>query len=251
LEFTNKWLLKAFSLLKDDGRLCINIPLDTHKYRHQSIYADIMSIAKKISYNYQTTIIWSKQSINKRTAWGSWLSPSSPNIIAPVEVIVVLYKKKWKKEANNKKSDITKEEFIQWTNGLWAFSGQHNKSLIGHPAPFPIELPKRCIKLFSYIGDIVLDPFLGSGSTLIACALTNRQGIGIEIDIAYSILAKQRLIQEAQLSPVSPVLLYEYESHPTKIEKQGSIMLHPSIYPVSIDNLSLYREGSFFFSKVG
>ena len=115
-------------------------------------------------------------------------------MIAPVEVIVIFYKKRWQKVKKGK-SDITREEFMEWTNGLWTFSGE-SKKRIGHPAPFPLELPKRCIKLLSFVGDTVLDPFLGSGSTLIACALLNRKGIGVEIDEKYCSLAKKRLIKE-------------------------------------------------------
>lgn len=120
-------------------------------------------------------------------------------MIAPVEMIAVLYKKRWKKDSGSKKSDITKQEFMDWTNGVWTFAGE-SKTRVGHPAPFPIELPKRCIKLFAYERDIVLDPFLGSGSTLIACAMTNRKGIGIEIDEKYCEIAKHRLIKEAKIN---------------------------------------------------
>ena len=90
------------------------------------------------------------------------------------------------------KSDIAREEFIEWANGVWNFSGE-SKTKIGHPSPFPVELPRRCIKLFSYVGDTVLAPFLGSGITLIACLETNRVGIGIEIDEKYCQLAVKRL----------------------------------------------------------
>jgi len=120
-------------------------------------------------------------------------------VIAPVEMIAVLYKKRWKKVSGSKRSDITKKEFIEWTNGVWTFTGE-SKTRIGHPAPFPVELPKRCIKLFTFVGDSVLDPFVGSGSTLIACALTNRKGIGVEIDKNYCEIAKNRLIKELQLN---------------------------------------------------
>jgi site-specific DNA-methyltransferase (adenine-specific) len=95
-------------------------------------------------------------------------------------------------------SDITRDEFIEWTSGIWSFSGESRKK-IGHPAPFPLELPKRCIKLFSFVGDTVLDPFLGSGTTLLACALLNRRGIGVEIDRKYCELAKKRLIYEGKI----------------------------------------------------
>lgn len=160
--------------------------------------ADLTTIAKRIGFKYHSTIVWNEGNISRRTAWGSWLSASAPYVIAPVELIVIFYKKRWKKNSGTKKSDITKKEFMEWTNGLWTFSGESKKK-IGHPAPFPIELPKRCIKLFSFIGDTVLDPFLGSGSTLIAAYLNNRKGIGIEIDESYCELAKKRLLVETKI----------------------------------------------------
>jgi|UniRef100_A0A7V6CMI6 site-specific DNA-methyltransferase (adenine-specific) len=198
LEFSEKWLRKAYNLLKDDGRLCLNIPLDKNKGGQQSVYADLITIAKKVGFKYHSTIIWNEQNISKRTAWGSWLSASAPYVIAPVEMIAILYKKRWQKIVKNKKSDITKEEFIEWTNGVWTFSGESKKRVF-HPSPFPVELPKRCIKLFSFVDDLVLDPFLGSGTTLIACLLTNRKGIGIEINKNYCEIAKNRLIKEGRI----------------------------------------------------
>jgi len=198
LEFSYKWLSRCFEWLKDDGRLCLNIPLDKNKEGQQSVGADLTIIAKKIGYKYHSTIIWNEGNISRRTAWGSWLSASAPYVIAPVELIVVLYKKYWKK--NEKKiSDIKKQEFIDWTNGLWTFPGQNKKGAGGHPAPFPIELPKRCIKLFSFVDDVVLDPFMGSGSTLIAATSNNRKSIGIDIDTEYCAIAKKRIIAESEI----------------------------------------------------
>ena len=191
LSFTRDWLQKCFFLSKDDGRLCLNIPLDKNKGGQQSVAADITCIAKEVGWKYHSTIIWNEQNISRRTAWGSWLSASAPFVIAPVEVIVVLYKKMWKK-ARKGKSDVTRKEFIEWTNGVWNFSGE-SRNRVGHPAPYPVELPRRCIKLFSYVGDIILDPFLGSGTTLLACLETKRAGIGIEINKNYCDLAIKRL----------------------------------------------------------
>lgn len=199
LEFTHKWLEKAYKLLKEDGRFCLNIPLDKNKGGQQSVYADIISVAKQLGFKYHSTIVWNEQNISRRTAWGSWLSASAPYVIAPVEMIAILYKKKWKKISDDRKSDITKQEFTEWTNGVWTFSGE-SKTRIKHPAPFPVELPRRCIKLFTFVGDTVLDPFLGSGSSLIACVLTNRTGIGVEIDRNYCEISKQRLTKEAQIN---------------------------------------------------
>ncbi|MEO0273359.1 MAG: site-specific DNA-methyltransferase [candidate division WOR-3 bacterium] len=199
LEFTQKWLEKAYKLLRDDGRFCLNIPLDKNKGGQQSVYADIITIAKKIGFKYHSTIVWNEQNISRRTAWGSWLSATAPYVIAPVEMIAILYKKRWKKISGSRKSDITKKEFVDWTNGVWTFTGE-SKTRVGHPAPFPVELPRRCIKLFTFVGDTVLDPFLGSGSTLIASVLTERKGIGIEIDKNYCEIAKNRLIKEAKIN---------------------------------------------------
>ncbi len=191
LVFTRKWLAKCYALVKDDGRMCLNIPLDKNKGGQQSVCADITTIAKEVGWKYHATIIWNEQNISRRTAWGSWLSASAPFVIAPVEVIVVLYKKKWEKTRKGT-SDITRDEFIGWTNAVWNFSGE-SRNKIGHPSPFPVELPKRCIKLFSFVGDTVLDPFLGSGTTLVACLENKRAGIGVEINKNYCELSVRRL----------------------------------------------------------
>ncbi len=193
LEFTARWLGNCYHWLKSTGRMCLNIPLDKNKSGQQSVYADITNITKSVGFKYHSTVVWNEQNISRRTAWGSWLSASAPYVIAPVEMIVILYKDNWKKNYKGE-SDITRDEFISWTNGVWSFNGE-SKKRIGHPAPFPRELPKRCIKLFSYVGDTVLDPFAGSGTTLIEASLNNRKSIGIEIDSGYCKLIDERLSQ--------------------------------------------------------
>jgi site-specific DNA-methyltransferase (adenine-specific) len=195
LDFTKKWLSKIRGFARPDGRLCLNIPLDKNKGGQQSVCADITTIAKEVGWKYHSTIVWNEQNISRRTAWGSWMSASAPYVIAPVETILVMYKTRWEKMRKGE-SDVTRDEFIQWTNGVWNFSGE-SKTKIGHPAPFPIELPKRCIKLFSYKGGVILDPFLGSGTTLIACLQTNRIGIGVEMNKDYCRLAAKRLEQHS------------------------------------------------------
>lgn len=154
--------------------------------------ADLTTIAKEVGWNYHSTIVWNEGNISRRTAWGSWMSASAPHIIAPVELIVILYKGQWKKVAGSKESTITRDEFMEWTNGLWTFSGEIAKR-VGHPAPFPRELPRRCINLFSYKGDVVFDPFCGSGTTLIEAQASGRIGVGVEIDENYCRLASQRI----------------------------------------------------------
>lgn len=193
LEFSKKWMAQCFDWLKDEGRFCLNIPLDKNKGGQQSVGADLTVIAKEIGFQYHSTIVWNEGNISRRTAWGSWKSASAPYVIAPVELIVVLYKKNWKKTNGSKVSDVTRDEFMQWTNGMWVFNGE-SKKRIGHPAPFPLELPRRCIKLFSYVDDVVLDPFCGSGTTILAAAENNRKGIGMDVDKKYCELARKRIL---------------------------------------------------------
>lgn len=191
LQLCKRWFAHLLKLTKTDGRFCLNIPLDKSKGGYQSVGADLTVLAKKVGWNYKTTIIWNEGNISKGSAWGSWLSASAPHVIAPVELIVVFYKSQWKKVTKGN-SDITPEEFKDWTRGIWTFRGE-SKRKIGHPAPFPVELPYRCIKLFSYVGDTVLDPFMGSGSSVIAAKIANRKGIGVDIEKQYCQLAKKRL----------------------------------------------------------
>ena len=196
LEFSEKWMTQCFNFLKDDGRFCLNVPLDKNKGGQQSVGADFTTLAKKIGFKYHSTVVWNEGNISRRTAWGSWMSASAPYVIAPVELIVICYKNSWKKTSGSKQSDVTRDEFMAWTNGLWTFNGE-SKKRVGHPAPFPIELPRRCIKMFSYVGDIVLDPFMGSGTTLVAAGQLGRGGIGVDVDKGYCKLAQARVEKEA------------------------------------------------------
>ncbi len=140
LEFSRRWLGRCFEWLRDDGRLCLNIPLDKNKDGQQSVGADLTGIAKDVGFRYHSTIVWNEGNISRRTAWGSWMSASAPYVIAPVELIVVLYRAKWKRSSGSGRSDIARQEFMDWTNGLWTFHGESRKRT-GHPAPFPLELP--------------------------------------------------------------------------------------------------------------
>ncbi len=188
--FTRQWLQKAYSLLKSDGRLCVNIPLDNNKGGDSPWYAFFVNLALEIGYKFKSTIIWNKGHVSRRTAWGSWLSARAPKVVPPVEVIAVFYKEQWRKLRNGT-TTIQENEFIEWTSGLWSFPGEIKNN--EHPAPFPIELPKRCIKLFSFVEDVILDPFVGSGTTLIAAKLLGRRAIGVEISKNYCDIAIKRI----------------------------------------------------------
>ena len=204
LYFTERWLANCFYWTKSTGRLCVNVSLDKNKNGKQPVSSDVTQLAKKVGWSYHATIIWNEGNISRRTAWGSWMSASAPHVIAPVETIIVLYKDRWKRERQGA-NDIGRDEFMEWVLGIWSFSGESARR-IGHEAPFPRELPKRCIKLFSFVGDTVLDPFVGSGTTLIEAKENGRSAIGVEKEPRYCDLTMQRLQIECELKlePSSP-----------------------------------------------
>lgn len=201
IDFSKKWLANCYYWTRSTGRLCLNIGLDKNKGGKHPVAADITKLAMTVGWKYHATIIWNEGNISRRTAWGSWKSASAPHVIAPVEVILVLYKDTWKK-ATQGQSDISADEFKQWVLGMWQFNGESAKK-IGHEAPFPRELPKRCIKLFSYVGDTVLDPFLGSGTTMIESVIHKRKCVGIEKESKYVALAKKRVQEESSQQTIS------------------------------------------------
>ncbi len=195
LKFSEKWMHNCYNWSNPQARFCLNIPLDKNKGGNKAVGADLTQIAQKVGWKYKTTIIWNEGNISRRTAWGSWKSASAPVVIAPIELIVILYKDDWKKTKGSKQSDITSDEFKNWTQGVWTFNGE-SKKRIGHPAPFPKELPYRCIKLFSYVNDLIFDPFAGSGTTLLVAQNLDRIAIGTELDSKYCELAKNRILKE-------------------------------------------------------
>ena len=198
LEFSEQWMRNCYKWSKKQARFCLNIPLDKNKGGAKAVGADLTQIAQKIGWKYKSTIVWNEGNISRRTAWGSWKSASAPVVIAPVELIVLLYKEEWKKTNGTKISDITADEFKEWTNGVWVFNGE-SKKRIGHPAPFPKDLPYRCIKMFSYVNDCVFDPFSGSGTTLLVASNLDRKCVGVEIDPTYCELTKNRILNDVKV----------------------------------------------------
>ncbi|MDR0603416.1 MAG: site-specific DNA-methyltransferase [Bacteroidales bacterium] len=195
LDFSEKWMKNCFAWSKSQARFCLNVPLDKNKGGHRPVGADLTKIAQKVGWKYKSTIIWNEGNISRRTAWGSWKSASAPVVIAPVELIIILFKDEWKKTNGSKESDITSDEFKDWTQGVWIFNGE-SKKRIGHPAPFPKALPYRCIKMFRYVKDLVFDPFTGSGTTLLVAQNIDRIAVGTEIDLTYCNLARERILEK-------------------------------------------------------
>lgn len=191
LRWVATWAKALWRVARWGGRACINVPLDSNKGGKRAVYADYVRVFQAVGWQYQTTIVWNEQNISRRTAWGSWMSPSAPFVTAPVEMIPVFFKGDWRRPRGERKTNIERDEFLSWTLGLWEFPGE-NPHKVGHPAPFPLELPRRLIKLYSYVDDLILDPFLGSGTTAVAAKHLGRRCIGVEIDQSYCQIAADR-----------------------------------------------------------
>ena len=175
------------------GRACINIA-NIGRKPYIPLHAMIMEIMLDLGFLMRGEIIWDKSASGGGScAWGSWMSASNPVLRDFHEYILVFSKDSYSKNKKQPKKDtIEKQDFIDWTKSIWTFPAVNAKK-IGHPAPFPVELPHRLINLYSYKGDVILDPFCGSGSTFIAARQNNRRYIGYDIKKEYVELAEKRI----------------------------------------------------------
>jgi site-specific DNA-methyltransferase (adenine-specific) len=195
LGWVGDWANALLRVARPGGRACVNIPLDSNKGGKQAVYADYVRAFREAGWTYQTTIVWNEQNISRRTAWGSWMSPTAPFVTAPVEMVPIFHKGAWRRDRDGRESDVTRDESLEWTLGVWQFPGESPKR-VGHPAPFPQELPRRLIKLYSFVGDVILDPFLGSGTTAVVAKSLGRYGIGIDSSEEYCGVASERCARE-------------------------------------------------------
>jgi site-specific DNA-methyltransferase (adenine-specific) len=226
LDWVRIWGRELYRVLEPGGRLCLNIPIDINvsfddgaeisvgiqgphdnvgrcaSVRHegvrkrgtrkQPVLADFTQIfVHELGFVYNTTILWLEGNISRRTAWGSWLSASDPWVNTAAEAILVLSRDRRKRSGRGRTSDVERDEFMDWTLGIWKFNGQHGHRH-SHPAPFPEELPRRLIRLFSFRDDVVLDPFVGSGTTCRVAKSLGRRSIGVDINPAYCAVAAER-----------------------------------------------------------
>lgn len=197
LNMLEKVFTETYRVLVDGGRACINIAnLGRKPYIPLSDYISKMMI--EIGFNMRGEIIWNKAaSASPSTAWGSWMSASNPTLRDIHEYILVFSKGDYKRdrekiEKEKKQNTISKEDFMEWTKSIWTFNAESARR-VGHPAPFPIDLPYRLIQLYSFKTDIILDPFIGSGTTAIAALKSDRKFVGFEIKQEYIDLAKKRI----------------------------------------------------------
>ncbi len=193
LDLLSSVFSQTYKKLVPGGRACINIA-NIGRKPYIPLHAMVIEIMLDLGFLMRGEIIWDKSaSAGGSCAWGSWMSASNPVLRDYHEYILVFSKESYSKNSAQKKRDtIEKDDFIQWTKSIWTFPAVNAKK-IGHPAPFPLELPHRLINLYSYEGDVVLDPFCGSGTTCIAAVKNNRKYIAYDINEKYVNLAHERL----------------------------------------------------------
>ena len=192
-EFTEKWLSEVYRILKNNGRLILNFPkvfkIDD---KPLSTVKEILPLIFNIGFDISAEIIWLKRPSNalgRGTAWGSWMSASSPHLRCNYEYIWLFYKNDWKRKCEGV-TTITTQEFMEYSIDVWYVKDESSKI---HPAPYPVELVERILKFLTYKDDIVFDPFLGSGTTGVACNKLGRRWLGIEISEEYCRMAHKRI----------------------------------------------------------
>ncbi len=195
LAMLNRVWRETYRVLVPGGRACINVA-NLGRKPYIPLHSLIIEHMLGIGFLMRGEIIWDKAaSASPSTAWGSWLSASNPVLRDVHEYILVFCKDSFTRPKADREDTIQKEDFLAWTKSVWDFSAVQARK-IGHPAPFPIELPHRCIQLFTYHGEVVLDPFAGSGTTCLAAKQDGRHFVGYEINTDYCQLAAARLAEE-------------------------------------------------------
>ena len=216
-DWTKQWLTEAFNVLKDDGRIAINIPYEVNVQDRGGrvlFMAEFWAIMKEVGFKFFGLVDLDEDSPHrsKTTAWGSWMSPSAPYIYNPKECVILAYKKnhikkvkgepQWKgdiidlqqEDGTTKKKTVfqeeDKKEFMELVYGQWSYFADTKQMT---KATFSMDIPMKAIKILTYRNDVVLDPFTGSGTSVCAAEISGRRWIGIELSENYCKVAKERV----------------------------------------------------------
>lgn len=183
---------QCIRVLKFGGRIVVNIqPLFSDYIPSHHIISNHFMQRKLI---WKGEILWEKNNYNcKYTAWGSWKSPSSPYLKYTWEFLEVFCKGDLKKPGKSANADINADQFKEWVLAKWSIAPERRMREHGHPAMFPEELAKRVMLLFSFHGDVVLDPFNGVGTTTAVAQQNGRRFLGVDIAPEYCATAEGRL----------------------------------------------------------
>jgi site-specific DNA-methyltransferase (adenine-specific) len=216
-QFTKDWLSESYRILKDDGRIAVNIPYEVNVQDRGGrilFMSEFYQIMKNLGFKFFGLVDLNEQSPHrsKTTAWGSWMSPSAPYIYNPKECVILGYKKnhikkvkgepQWKGELVDLEQedgtikqkmmyqDEDKKEFMSLVYGQWEYFADTKQQT---KATFSMDIPMKAIKILTYKNDLVLDPFTGSGTSLVAAEISGRRWLGIELSENYIKVAKDRV----------------------------------------------------------
>jgi modification methylase len=183
-------------VLVPGGRACINLA-NLGRKPYIPLHAFIIRDLLGLEFLMRGEIIWDKgASSSASTAWGSWQSASNPTLRDAHEYILVFSKDSFRRDrVEGRRDTIQKEEFLELTKSVWTFAAESARK-VGHPAPFPVELPYRLIQLYTFEGEVVLDPFMGSGQTALAALRSGRHFVGYETNSEYVELSKKRIAKQ-------------------------------------------------------
>jgi site-specific DNA-methyltransferase (adenine-specific) len=216
-EWSKDWLREAFRVLKDDGRIAVNVPneLNVQERGGRILFvAEFWMMMKEVGFKFSGLVDLTENSPHRvrQTAWGSWMSASAPYVYNPKECVIIAYKKSSKKltkgvsqwlgtptEVINEDGkvrtkmvyqDEDKKEFMNLVFGRWEYFAD-TRSLT--KATFSMDIPMKAIKILSYKNDIILDPFMGSGTSAVAAEMLQRRWLGIELSSNYTDIARKRV----------------------------------------------------------
>jgi DNA modification methylase len=183
---------ETYRVLVNGGRSCVNIA-NIGRKPYIPYHKFIIDVMLEIGFLMRGEVIWNKGAgAGVSTAWGSWCSPSNPTLRDTHEYIVIFSKGKFSRERKEREGTISKEEFLEFTKSIWTFAPESAKR-VGHPAPFPVVLPYRCMQLYTFKGEVVLDPFSGVGTTAIAAIQSGRHFICFDNNPDYVEQARNRI----------------------------------------------------------
>jgi site-specific DNA-methyltransferase (adenine-specific) len=193
-ELLRRTFAETYRVLVSGGRACINLA-NLGRKPYIPLHAYVAQDMLEIGFLMRGEVIWNKAgSASPSTAWGSWRSAANPVLRDIHEYILVFSKETFARPGKGRQSSLSRDDFLEWTKSVWTFPAVSARS-VGHPAPFPEELPRRLIELYTFRDDVVLDPFCGSGTTCMAAKRHGRHYVGYDIDKEYAALARRRLAQ--------------------------------------------------------
>jgi site-specific DNA-methyltransferase (adenine-specific) len=191
LDFISEVLSEIYRVTVAGGRIVVNIA-NTNRSPYIPLTTYYTNIMEKIGFLHRGIIIWDKgASAGAKTSWGSWLSSVNP-CLRDINEFILIFSKGQMDRPDKGESTMTRDEFLCYTKSIWRIHTE-SATKIGHPAPYPVELPYRAINLYSFKGDVVLDPFMGSGTTAVAALKADRHYIGYELNADYIRIAERRI----------------------------------------------------------